>query len=791
MSAPNYSAIVDPAVQVDYPAIQDIATFSTVAANIISAYDDMLGAPQTLRLEATQDIKIEAVDNLQLYTRDGNFQMYTSTWDGANRTDTQIMKITNSNGFTSLQTDLPSGFVFQDAVKFNDLLWTTSDVVAGNNMYVNGDIFGQNVNVFKEVNSNDVFRVGYAFHINDKNNLELVKYSQFSNNSVHQRVAIFGIKQLVTEDPSDVAGYDAFSQFDSVRFSDGYSAGGIGSGSGGMGGGLTTIAGEVTGSLIPNVDAAYDLGADGFRFRDLYLTGQTLYMGNSRITTDTVTGDIQIKDNTTNELKTLVVKEIILNSTTNDTMVLKATPTGLHFGDSNGELVASTVKQLTVADPGTAAVPTLAFVSGAGLWAPSSNQLAMSTLGLERLRLTEAGNLGIGKIAPTCPLDVEGELKATSISTAILTVSDNATLNTATVSLDLAVTGSATIGNSMTVQNILDSHILTVDTDMTVGQSALITKNLTVNSNLDVLQTATLSTASVTNNLSVGQTATLSTAAVTNNLSVGQTATLNAAAVTTTLSVGQTATLNAATVTNDLTVGQSALVTKDLTVNSNLTVLQAATVKSLTVDQSAQLNKHLTVNSNLDVLQTATVNTLAVGQSATIANTLTVNGNVNMLQALTINSNLNVNSDFAVKWSIDNTRTHVGIGTVTPSYPLHVTTASNNISVYASYDIVGFSDSRVKTNFLKVPHALDKIAQINGYTFTRTDTADNGGDPDRRMAGVIAQEVQQVLPEVVYETENGMLTVAYGNMAALFIEAIKELREMVADLQDQVFAPKV
>jgi len=60
-------------------------------------------------------------------------------------------------------------------------------------------------------------------------------------------------------------------------------------------------------------------------------------------------------------------------------------------------------------------------------------------------------------------------------------------------------------------------------------------------------------------------------------------------------------------------------------------------------------------------------------------------------------------------------------------------------------------------------------------------------DSNQRFAGVIAQEVQKVLPEVVTTREdNGTLAVAYGNLNALLIEAIKELSNKVDNLQQQI-----
>lgn len=112
----------------------------------------------------------------------------------------------------------------------------------------------------------------------------------------------------------------------------------------------------------------------------------------------------------------------------------------------------------------------------------------------------------------------------------------------------------------------------------------------------------------------------------------------------------------------------------------------------------------------------------------------------------------------------DRTNSRVGIGTSTPQYTLHV-----NGPIYSSSDITMFSDERKKTNIEPIPNALEKILKLEGVTFDKVD------DGTRRHAGIIAQEVEKVLPEVVYTDEDGMKSVAYGNMIALLIEAIKEL----------------
>ena len=98
----------------------------------------------------------------------------------------------------------------------------------------------------------------------------------------------------------------------------------------------------------------------------------------------------------------------------------------------------------------------------------------------------------------------------------------------------------------------------------------------------------------------------------------------------------------------------------------------------------------------------------------------------------------------------------------------------------ATGNVTAYSDARIKTNITKIDNALDKVEQLNGYTFDRTDIK------GPRQTGVIAQEVLKVLPEAVIGSEDTTYAVAYGNMMGLMIEAIKELNAKVADLQNQL-----
>jgi hypothetical protein len=90
------------------------------------------------------------------------------------------------------------------------------------------------------------------------------------------------------------------------------------------------------------------------------------------------------------------------------------------------------------------------------------------------------------------------------------------------------------------------------------------------------------------------------------------------------------------------------------------------------------------------------------------------------------------------------------------------------------------SDRNLKSAISTVDGALDKVSQLNGVEFTRKDSG-------KRSAGVIAQDVEKVLPQAVVErslplhtgTEEVFKTVEYDALHALYIEAIKELKDMV------------
>ncbi|UYP69628.1 tail fiber domain-containing protein [Thalassobacter stenotrophicus] len=96
--------------------------------------------------------------------------------------------------------------------------------------------------------------------------------------------------------------------------------------------------------------------------------------------------------------------------------------------------------------------------------------------------------------------------------------------------------------------------------------------------------------------------------------------------------------------------------------------------------------------------------------------------------------------------------------------------------VVTAPNFVSSSDARLKSDVATIADALALVCALRGVRFTMDGS---------RQIGVVAQEVEAVLPEVVQvDAESGQLSVAYGNITGLLIEAVKELSARVAELEE-------
>ena len=117
-------------------------------------------------------------------------------------------------------------------------------------------------------------------------------------------------------------------------------------------------------------------------------------------------------------------------------------------------------------------------------------------------------------------------------------------------------------------------------------------------------------------------------------------------------------------------------------------------------------------------------------------------------------------------------------GKYNDQWPFYIS-LNNNDAVFGG-SVSAASDIRGKENISTIDNALDKTVKLRGVYYTKVD------DKEKiRKVGVIAQETREVLPEVIHESadENKMLSVDYGNIVGLLIEAIKELKQEVDEFK--------
>ena len=128
-------------------------------------------------------------------------------------------------------------------------------------------------------------------------------------------------------------------------------------------------------------------------------------------------------------------------------------------------------------------------------------------------------------------------------------------------------------------------------------------------------------------------------------------------------------------------------------------------------------------------------------------------------------------------------------GTGTPTTNWRISGASSNLmtlngsgNLTISGSLTQNSDRRIKDNIAPITDALSKTCSLQGSTYTRID---EGQDKDKVHAGLIAQDVEAVLPQAVGEID-GIKTIDYSSVIALLVESIKDLKSEVDDLKTQL-----
>jgi hypothetical protein len=120
----------------------------------------------------------------------------------------------------------------------------------------------------------------------------------------------------------------------------------------------------------------------------------------------------------------------------------------------------------------------------------------------------------------------------------------------------------------------------------------------------------------------------------------------------------------------------------------------------------------------------------------------------------------------------------LGVGTNTPTTTGLIRATNDVIAYYGS-------DSRLKENVTPISNPIEKIQQIGGYEY---DWIPMEGihENEGHDIGVIAQEIESILPEIVTTRENGYKAVKYERLVALLIECVKDQQKQIDELKSKL-----
>lgn len=378
-----------------------------------------------------------------------------------------------------------------------------------------------------------------------------------------------------------------------------------------------TVNGSVIGNLIPATNELQDLGSDTHRWRDLYLSGNTLKIGGTAINaigntlststisvTDTVTAsnvttttissntgsltDLTVSANLTTDLlsvaNSITANSVVVSANIESNNVVATGDVSVTGNVDSGNIsVTGTVETSTVVATGNISSENIAVTGNASVGNVSTTGVTTSTISISTL-----ANISNANIVT---------LVSDTVSTEGLSISGNATINSATIT---SMIGNIVGGNSVTSNNLTINDIASILT----AQITTLTANTSTSNNLTINETATIANisanATTSNNLTINDTATIATISAnvttSNNITINQTATIaNISANATTsnnITINDTATIDTA----DITTADIVSLTIDEATSNSLVINNLANIGSANIG-NAEITGTLTAPS--------------------------------------------------------------------------------------------------------------------------------------------------------------------------------------------------
>lgn len=345
----------------------------------------------------------------------------------------------------------------------------------------------------------------------------------------------------------------------------------------------------------------------------------------------------------------------------------------------------------------------------------------------------------------------------------------------------ITVTGNSTFGAAG--KHMVVTGLLTANGRVVVGTNITVTGNTSTNK------------ATVTSSLTVSGNTSTNKATVTTSLVVSGNSKFGAS--------GKKSVVEGTFVSNGVTQINNSLI------SSGNNVLGAAGKKTV-INGTSVANGYLTVTNRFDV--SGNTNLGGSGKKTVVNGTTVANGTLSVQTNLTVTGNTSANKETVtslltvsgntVLGAAGKTQTstgawsHTGRMTVSTNFTasgnaqvlaLGVGTApGTNGSIRAIENVTAYySDERLKIKIGPITNPLDKIMNLNGFYFTPNQRALDLGYKMKRDVGVSAQEVLQVLPEIITEApiDPQYMTVYYEKLIPLLIEGIKALTKRVEILE--------
>jgi hypothetical protein len=573
---------------------------------------------------------------------------------------------------------------------------------------------------------------------------------------------------------------------------------------------LFTANQTISGSIIPSVNNAYDLGDATHWWKDIYVSTGSIFIGGIKAISTNTDGTIQIGT------------QVVQTSASLASVGLPVPPTG-SAGSSQSTLVGSqniTGSQSitgSMSVSGSMVVTGSLFINGTSYTAASSGTSGTSgtsgssgSSGSNGSSGTSGSNGTNGSSGTSGSNGTDGSSGSNGTNGSSGTSGSNGTNGSSGTSGSNGTNGSS--GTSVTVSgtnNVLGKFSSGTMVNSTItddGTTVTIGGNLTVNGTTTSVNSNTVN---IGDNILILNSDEAGVPSQNGGIEIERGTSTNASLIwdetTDVWEVGlagaelEIATISGTQTLTNKTINGSQLV--DLSVANGKLTNSSVTVSAgtgMSGGGAVSLGGTVTL-TNAGVTSITTNTGLSSNVSATGAVTIT--------NTITNNNQLTNGAGYlttAVTSAVGGTGVGVssGTGAVTFSIGQAVATSSNvqfnslgvgtagpgtTGLIRATNDVIAYfsSDERLKENFENIPNSLDKLKQINGYSF---DWIPMEGihENEGHDIGVKAQEIEAVLPEIVTTRENGYKAVKYDKLVALLIETNKELLNRIEALEAKI-----